>query len=413
MKITEVKVEGRSRKSEGLEVESLVKSISQRGLIHPILIGEDRRLIAGGRRLSALILLGVVDLIEGVHYRIQRGELSTIERLSLELEENTERDDFTWEEEIGLREKIHLIGMDLAREKGESWNVEKSADLIGLKPAQLYLDLKLAKGVRADPSLLKEKDKSIVVSRIRKKEESHRRIESAKIISGGESSQRIILGDSVEEMRKLEDSSIDLMLVDPPFGTSLPERDHWVQKYSEIYGGFSDSKEDALMILRCVLIEAKRVLKTGHYCWIFFSTSNYREVEDIIRETLGGYQPVPALWKKTGNHNFQPFERITVNYEPFFMCWNFSKQRSLNKPLDAINEFPTVQAKIHPAEKPIELYDFLIERSTVPLETILDPFAGSGSSGESARGLTRNWIGIEHSPEAVELIQKRLGGRSL
>lgn len=407
LNISEIKVKNRTRLD--VEVDSLVNSIKKNGLIHPILIDSDNLLIAGARRLSAFILLGIMELEEGVHFRIQEKKLSIIDRLSLELDENTEREDFSYQEEINLREKIHLIGVELALEKGEDWSRKKSADLLGISEVQLGRDLKVAEGIRKDPSLAKEKDKNIILSRIKKKEETSRRLMTAKISSSDRISKRIIHGDAVEEMRKLADHSVDLILADPPFGVGLPDRDNWIKKYSNIYGGFSDLKEDALNLLEGVLLEAKRVLKIGHYCWVFYSSSNGIEVEEIIRRTLGGYQPIPGIWRKPGNHNFQPFERQTVNYEPYFMCWNFSKQRSLQNSINCVNDFPTVQNKIHPAEKPIELYDFLIKASSVENELILDPFAGSGASGESALNLNRNFIGIESSLEAVELIQKRLG----
>ena len=406
LKVSKIEVKDRTRSE--IDVESLVSSIKQRGLIHPILLDKNYRLIAGVRRLSALVLLGIVDLEEGVHFRIQEKDLSIIDRLSLELDENTEREDFSYQEEIALREKIHLIGTELAAEKGESWNRAKSADLLGISEVQLGRDLKVAEGIRQDPSLAKEKDKNVVLSRIKKKEETTKRMMLAHVASGGKSSARIICGDALEEMKKLPDQSVSLMVVDPPFGVDLPDRDGWISKYSNIYGGFSDSKEDALVLLSGVLSEAKRVLKIGHYCWVFYASRNGIEVEEIIRSTLGGYQPVPGIWRKPSNHNFQPFERQAINYEPYFMCWNFSKQRSLQQAINAVNDFPTVQNKIHPAEKPIELYKFLIEASSVENELVLDPFVGSGSSAQAALELNRSFIGIEHSKDMVDLINQRL-----
>ncbi len=107
--IDKVVVENRMRRDLG-DIEQLSKSISENGLIQPIVLtaGSDSEyhlnvLVAGHRRLEALKKLGVKELEHGVHF-IWRSELSTDEyrRNAVELEENIRRKQMTWsEEEIG------------------------------------------------------------------------------------------------------------------------------------------------------------------------------------------------------------------------------------------------------------------------------------------------------------------------
>ena len=58
-------------------------------------------------------------------------------------------------------------------------------------------------------------------------------------------------------------------------------------------------------------------------------------------------------------------------------------------------EFDIPKKKIHPTEKPLALYKFLIERYCPVGGTVLDPTFGSGNSGMAAKELGRKYIGIE------------------
>jgi site-specific DNA-methyltransferase (adenine-specific) len=65
--------------------------------------------------------------------------------------------------------------------------------------------------------------------------------------------------------------------------------------------------------------------------------------------------------------------------------------------------------KYHPTEKPVELMQILIENSTQPFDTVLDPFMGSGSTGVAAHSTGRNFIGIELDDTYYEIAKNRIG----
>lgn len=62
----------------------------------------------------------------------------------------------------------------------------------------------------------------------------------------------------------------------------------------------------------------------------------------------------------------------------------------------------------HPTEKPVDLFEYLLSKFSNEKDTILDPFAGSGTTGVACKNLNRNFILIEKEPEYVEIIKKRL-----
>jgi len=63
----------------------------------------------------------------------------------------------------------------------------------------------------------------------------------------------------------------------------------------------------------------------------------------------------------------------------------------------------------HPTEKPVALLKYLIEKSTLPGEVILDPFCGSGSVGVAAQETGRAYILIDKQREWIEAAERRLG----
>lgn len=66
------------------------------------------------------------------------------------------------------------------------------------------------------------------------------------------------------------------------------------------------------------------------------------------------------------------------------------------------------KGKVHPTQKPVALFEYLIKTYTNEGDTVLDNCAGSGTTGVAARNTGRNYILMEKEPEYVEIIKKRL-----
>ena len=65
-------------------------------------------------------------------------------------------------------------------------------------------------------------------------------------------------------------------------------------------------------------------------------------------------------------------------------------------------------SKIHPTQKPVELFRWCIERVTKPGNTVIDPYMGSGPCGVACVQTGRNFIGIEIDPGYFEIAQQRI-----
>ena len=73
---------------------------------------------------------------------------------------------------------------------------------------------------------------------------------------------------------------------------------------------------------------------------------------------------------------------------------------------------PTAKERLgYPTQKPVALYERMIKASSNQSDTVLDPFAGSGTTLDAAESLGRQWIGIDVGDAAINVIQGRLRDR--
>lgn len=127
--LNEILVENRQRIDYG-DIDELAQSLSRFGLIQPIIINQDRRLIAGGRRFAAATKLGwqQIDVVF-------RETLSIDELHELELEENLRRKEETWQERCVHIKTIHDLKSKRSALEGSKWGQRETAEMLGIKGA--------------------------------------------------------------------------------------------------------------------------------------------------------------------------------------------------------------------------------------------------------------------------------------
>ena len=76
-------------------------------------------------------------------------------------------------------------------------------------------------------------------------------------------------------------------------------------------------------------------------------------------------------------------------------------------------DFPCGRGNIHPTQKPLKLFEFLVKASSNENDIVLDPFIGSGTTGVACKNLNRNFIGVELSEEYCQIAKKRLAQQQL
>lgn len=134
-------------------------------------------------------------------------------------------------------------------------------------------------------------------------------------------------------------------------------------------------------------------------------------INDIIWEKTN---PPPNLGCRSFTHSTEVLlwaakskkSKYVFNYE------NMKKDND-NKQMKNVWRFTRpmgqeIKHGAYPAQKPVALIERCLRASTNKDDVVLDPFMGSGSTGIAAVNLERNFIGIDESPEAFDLAQKRL-----
>jgi len=257
-------------------------------------------------------------------------------------------------------------------------------------------------------------------------------------------------GDCLEKMKLIEDNSVNLILADLPYGTT----DRNGKKGSRIF------KWDSVIPLDELWAEYKRILVTNgsvvltadqpftsqlvmsnlewfKYEWIWkksrttgFFTANYRPMkstEDILVFSEGGaaaasaksgrgnmtYNPQGLIEKRVKKKNSRKRLGKLLGNEEFVGKNNKMlgdseyEQKWTNYPTEIL-KFGIETGTIHPTQKPVPLFEYLVKTYSNEGEVVLDNVMGSGTTGIAALNSGRNFIGIEKEDKFFDLSVDRI-----
>ena len=210
---------------------------------------------------------------------------------------------------------------------------------------------------------------------------------------------QILQGDCLEIMKSFPDKSVDLVLTDPPYGTNY--QSSWrTDKYDKIEGDLD------ILWFPEFASQAFRVLKDDTHIYVFcndYFISDFRQSLEVA-----GFQIKRTLVWVKNNHTSGDLEGDYGN-KTEFVLFAHKGRKPLNGKRDTnVLEFSRVATDIHPTQKPVDMFEYLVGKSSNESDLILDPFAGSGTTGVACKNLKRNYILIEKEPKYVEIIKERL-----
>ncbi len=238
--------------------------------------------------------------------------------------------------------------------------------------------------------------------------------------------KRLILGDCLTELKKMEGDSIDHVITSPPYNMNLRIRGgkycsrQIVKEFSTKYEGFDDNipMEQYFEFHKNVLNELLRITKKYVFYIIQPVTGNKRALYRLMGEFNENIKEViiwnkvtgqPAMAEKVMNSVYEyiiiftkdktdamsrQFKNASFGRGMLNNVWNIKRGRSVSKN--------------HSATFPEELIENIILNFTSDEDVILDPFSGTGTTGFCSLKNNRSYIGIELLKQYLDISVERL-----
>ncbi len=204
--------------------------------------------------------------------------------------------------------------------------------------------------------------------------------------------------DCFEGTKRMDSKRIDMLLTDIPFGMEF-QSNHRKEKHIKI------ANDNNIDWFPNWFKEIDRVCKDDAHLYIFCSHHNI----EIFKHEIQKYRKVKniLIWEKNNTGMGDLYGDYAPKYEMILFCSNGNKKLKGGRDSNIIKANKTGN-NLHPTEKPIDLMEYFIHKSSEENEIILDTFAGSGSTLIAARNTRRNYIGWEIEKLHYETILKRL-----
>jgi len=242
---------------------------------------------------------------------------------------------------------------------------------------------------------------------------------------------QVLEGDCIQIMQQLPPESVDLVFADPPYNLQLqgelyrPNQTR-VDGVSDAWDHF-DGFGQYDTFTREWLTACRRVLKPTGTLWVIGTYHNIYRVGAILQD-LEFWILNNIVWIKTNPMpNFRGV-RFTNAHESLIWAqkergqrytFNHHAMKALNDNLQMRSDWYLPRCsgrerlrvngvKAHSTQKPLALLYRVLLSSSNPGDVVLDPFFGTGTTGEAARRLGRHWIGIERDPQYAALARERI-----
>lgn len=267
----------------------------------------------------------------------------------------------------------------------------------------------------------------------------------------------VINGDCIVELQKIEELSVDMIYLDPPFFTQKKHKQKTRDNSKEYQFEDSwDSIDEYRLFLKDRLLQCKRVLKNEGTIFVHCDKTASHHIRLVLDAVFGNNNFKNEIiwtykrWTSSksslqsqhqtiyfyGKTSATKFKTLFTEYSPTTNIDQILQNRVRDEngktkyktdengvvelasdkrgvPLGDVWEIPYLNPKAkervgYPTQKPILLLEKIIEISTDEGDLVLDPFCGSGTTLVAAKLMNRKFIGIDISKEACELSETRL-----
>ena len=213
--------------------------------------------------------------------------------------------------------------------------------------------------------------------------------------------------DCIEFLRGMPDASVDLIVTDPAYSGMNQHMRFGHGRIVGHYGStgnerwfheFSDDPES----YRVFLGECRRVLRQDRHVYIMFDSFSLLSLGALMREFFDVKGVV--VWDKMhlgmGHYFRRRHEQIVFASK--------GRRKVVRRDLPDVWAVPRIHRVAYPTQKPVRLFELMLEASAEPGFTVCDPFCGSGSSGVASLRVGCDFIGADIDPRAVKISRTRL-----
>lgn len=235
----------------------------------------------------------------------------------------------------------------------------------------------------------------------------------AKIMLGEKTLNRIYCKDSWEALQQIKNSSIDLVLTDPPYTiskkTGFQGVVNGVERFavSMEFGGWDNEMID--LQLMCKHFYKK--LRQGGTCIVFYDIWKIESLKKAME--MAGFKIIRlVVWEKTNPVPLNSQVNYLTNAREVAVLGVKGSQPTFNSQYDkGVYKYPIEHSKdrIHPTQKPLKLMKDLIKKHSQAEDIVLDAFSGSGTTALACLQTNRKFICFEKDThyyrESVKRIQ--------
>lgn len=208
-----------------------------------------------------------------------------------------------------------------------------------------------------------------------------------------ETKQEWKIGDSIDIMKEFPNNYFDLILTDPPYGIDIcssgkvggdggnfnyKATDYEIQEWDK-------ERLDKVYFVEMLRVSKNQIIFGGNYYLDYlYPTSCF------------------IVWNKDNSGNFADCELAWTSFDTatrlYKYRWNGMLQGNMKKK----------EERVHPTQKPVPLFEWILKKYSTPRQRILDPFCGSGTILEACLNLNLDCLAIDKSDQWVTHYRKRL-----
>ncbi len=439
--LTDIRVRpDRQRRSfDPVALYDLAQSIKARGLLHAILIDSEGFLVAGERRLRAITehVLPLGGSFTYAGHEILPGEIPFIEVAStdpleleeIELAENKERADLTWQEAAQAHARLHALRHAQVQQHNKGVLVPEAL-LPAPSPSTIALEIHgpdannfqkdtvrqeilIASHLLTKPEVAKAPTLKEAFKVLKKLEDADRN--RALAIAVGETFSAQDHSCFNIECREWMQNEIeigglfDVILTDPPYGIDAQDFGDAAGRLSQIDHAYDDSYEawQALMRAWCPLSYA--ITKPLAHAYIFCDIDRFHELKALM-QAAGWFVNRTPFTNYKQNSGRVPHPEFGPRRQSEWLLYAVKGKKPTNFIGSDVIVSGADEQLSHGAQKPVALYEELLRRSVKPGDRVLDTFGGTGTLLPAAHGLKCKATVIEQNPVYYGLCLGRLKG---